>query len=483
MEETLFNILSLTENQVSLLANDKVDDDELRKFIEQPEVINAAKCFKRFVALEWKQYKDRANMNVKTDAETNKDENNQKSSETANNIGVVNIKKEPHKPVRFRLPNAKKGEKYEEKIIAVEAPNVTVIDVKISDDVGLKFDKETQMISGIAQKSGDFPIDLWYKTSSNETHSARVALLINRDSWEMWQEIEPNKNLPHPKPHTDCKKIMQKESDIYIAAASKRGRSHAHTGSFRDDDFFIDCCDDWGILVVADGAGSAKLSRVGSKEASSAVGKTLSEKLKENGSKLTELIKSWDGQTQQEEIGAIVNSAFLEAAKHAVDSIEKVSQSENVQHRDLATTLLAAIVKKINDKVFIAAFWVGDGAIAAYSKNDKGKIRILGKPDEGEYAGQTRFLDCAILKEEGFGNRIQVGFLADIKAIVLTTDGISDPMFENGLNDPAKWDELWNAIATTLKSEDPDRKLLEWLDFKVRGHHDDRTIAVQWFEA
>ncbi|MDR2033232.1 MAG: protein phosphatase 2C domain-containing protein [Helicobacteraceae bacterium] len=486
MGDTLFSILRLTENQISLLANDKVSDNELYEFVKRPEAINAATAFKGSIASEWKQYKEEANMNnTKADAIRQYAEN-QGSSETANDtlkkIDAANTTKEPYKRVQFKLPNAKKGEKYEGKITAVETPNVTVTDVTIKDDnLGLKFDPQTQTISGIAQKSGEFTFDLRYKISLNETRTEKVFLLINKDSWEMWQEIEPDKNLPHPKAHSDRKKITQNESGVYIAAASKRGRSHAHVGSFRDDDFFIDCCDDWSVLVVADGAGSAKLSRVGSKEASNAAGKTLSKKLKEDGDKLTELIKPWDGTTKQDKINSIVSAAFWEAVTRAINSVESESKSNNAQPRDLATTLLAAIAKRINGRVFIAAFWVGDGVIAAYSGNDKEKIRILGKPDEGEYAGQTRFLDRAIVND--FASRMKVGFFADIKAIVLTTDGVSDPMFENGLKDSAKWDELWSAITPALQNENPDEKLLEWLDFKARGYHDDRTIVVQWFEA
>lgn len=52
-----------------------------------------------------------------------------------------------------------------------------------------------------------------------------------------------------------------------VVAASKRGRSHAQDGKYRDDHFRIraDAATGWHILVVADGAGSAELSREGSR--------------------------------------------------------------------------------------------------------------------------------------------------------------------------------------------------------------------------
>ena len=54
--------------------------------------------------------------------------------------------------------------------------------------------------------------------------------------------------------------------DKKIVIASKRGRSHAHEGSARDDHFACQkLFNDWQIVALADGAGSAKFARQGSK--------------------------------------------------------------------------------------------------------------------------------------------------------------------------------------------------------------------------
>ncbi|MDR3347899.1 MAG: protein phosphatase 2C domain-containing protein, partial [Helicobacteraceae bacterium] len=292
-------------------------------------------------------------------------------------------------------------------------------------------------------------------------------------------------SLPYRKDHTEHKIIASQENDFCVIAASRRGRSHEHSGSFRDDDFFIDCNNGWSALIVADGAGSAKLSRAGSKEASDAIGRIIIDKLKgEEGKTLSDLIIKWDSEAQKTVHGKIYN-LFQSAAKNAVESIETASKNYGGLPRDLATTLLAAISKKIGDKLFVASFWVGDGAIGAYRPNAKtDKIKILGIPDEGEYSGQTRFLDRSILSEQtGFNNRIRIGLLTDVKALILMTDGVSDPIFEtdNGLNDPKKWDDFWQEIAPLLSGEKSDEKLLDWLAFWSQGNHDDRTIVIQSF--
>ena len=47
------------------------------------------------------------------------------------------------------------------------------------------------------------------------------------------------------------------------------------------------------------------------------------------------------------------------------------------------------------------------------------------------------------------------------------TDGISDPKFDtdNGLANPALWDVLWDEINPLIETADPEKALVDWLDF------------------
>jgi hypothetical protein len=69
-------------------------------------------------------------------------------------------------------------------------------------------------------------------------------------------------------------------------------------------------------------------------------------------------------------------------------------------------------------------------------------------------------------------------------AVILMTDGISDPKFEtdNNLNSQAKWDELWEDLVKEVPFEKRDASvadaLLKWMDFWSPGNHDDRTMIV-----
>ena len=167
-------------------------------------------------------------------------------------------------------------------------------------------------------------------------------------------------------------------------------------------------------------------------------------------------------------------------AQTSIQRIDNEAHIQNVPTKAFATTLLAAVVKQENHQTFISTFWIGDGAIVVYSPD---KLRLMGRPDSGEFAGQTRFLDKSIVSN--FNERVNIGYFDDIAAVILMTDGISDPRFETdaGLKNQQKWDALWQELQNPLAAEQPENALLEWMHFFSAGHHDDRTLALLLPEA
>src|SRR5690606_10935267 len=96
------------------------------------------------------------------------------------------------------------------------------------------------------------------------------------------------------KTHTD--QLCIDTADYQLIAASRRGRSHEHAGSFRDDDFSLMhiANSDWSVLAVADGAGSAEYSREGSRIAVEIVQKEFQRYFNEHTiDALNEDIKQW----------------------------------------------------------------------------------------------------------------------------------------------------------------------------------------------
>lgn len=381
--------------------------------------------------------------------------------------------------INFSIPNANVSQDYLH--IAIEPIDYKIINIKFPENIGISYFSEKKEILGCPKIAGDLEIEVILEDQNKKIHNIKSIFIINPDPRDLWKNIEPPDDENYYKNNFDKKLINQQ--NIKIIAASRRGRSHEHNGSFRDDDFYISNIENtkWNILLVADGAGSAKNSREGSRIASNSIGEFLKNEL-QNGliDLLEKNIEIWDSNISQavSNIKEPLNTIFKNATSEAIDKIEKEAKNNNSLCKDYSTTLLAAIVKRDLKETFIATFWVGDGAIAAYGPENK--IRLMGNPDAGEFAGQTRFLDKNILNDIEFNKRCSIGKFNNITSVILMTDGVSDPYFETdaGLNDELKWKNLWEEVYKNLNHDDPAESLLKWLSFFSPGHHDDRTIAL-----
>jgi hypothetical protein len=81
--------------------------------------------------------------------------------------------------------------------------------------------------------------------------------------------------------------------------------------------------------------------------------------------------------------------------------------------------------------------------------------------------------------------RLHFECVDDFTALVLMTDGVSDPLLQGDeeLGDLARWRELWErelapALDTGGGAESVEHRLLSWLDFYSANNHDDRTLAI-----
>jgi hypothetical protein len=385
----------------------------------------------------------------------------------------------------FVLPNCNVGTEYAERIKGSDASGreLEIVDLRFPENFGLRFDPATQMARGVPALSGEYVLNLqWCLPGLPGVRSGECRLTSNPDPRSLWKVMEPDGLLPYRKKHLDHQLIRAGSFDI--AAASRRGRSHEHGGTFRDDDFFVAATQDngWAVLIVADGAGSAEFSREGSRIAVETAGRFLVDGLDgEFGTKVGTLVDGWDADpANADTIGEEFHYSFHRMALRAVEAIENEADARGAPVRSFATTLLAAAIRRDGDNTFLATFWIGDGAIVTYAP-PPGTVKPMGTPDGGEFAGQTRFLERATLAD-GFAKRVSIGRHQNISSVILLTDGVSDPYFEtdNGLADPSKWNALWNELSPLLSEEDPSTALAEWLHFFKQGHHDDRTIAMLW---
>lgn len=377
-----------------------------------------------------------------------------------------------------------------------------------------------------------------------QTADSYTTFVVAADPKKLWNNIPTPPDIPFYKADEFCSAEFV-EGEKRIVAASKRGRSHAHTGKPRDDHFEYTHLDNgWYVLAVADGAGSAEYSREGSKVACRTVVQHCAAKLADS-EKLDEAIWGYydcevvegtenlpeneeapsadeavemaptdcveaseegtemqvaaaeqpdalpvDKQQLKDFIGKSMFETLGHAAYKAHQAIKATADSVQRRTRDFATTMLITICKKFGEKGwFVASYWVGDGAVGIYTEGEAGpELQLMGEPDGGEFAGQTRFLVMPeVVTAAELVRRIRVSFVKDFSALMLMTDGVSDPMFDTDANllSPDKWKDLWENLNeevpfadAAVATEELSEKLLAWLDFWAVGNHDDRTILV-----
>lgn len=406
------------------------------------------------------------------------------------------------------LPNAKVGHEYKFvfDVNKLQMSEIGEFGFACLEDVGLSFSREQSLIYGVPSKAGDYKIPMYCKRKDWQEGDfiaqRMVTLIINPDPRSLWNNIPTPNNIEYYKQDCDSqfvKVLSTKEGGFLginrknvshkdIIAASQRGRSHAHEGRPRDDDFKVsyDEVTKWYVMAVADGAGSAKFSRKGSQIACDTVLAECEKHLDERVN-LHKYISDFSKNSSDEnkkrigdEIYHIVGAAAFKAHKN----IEKEALERGNPIKDYATTLLISICKKFDFGWFIAAFWVGDGCIGVYDQENS-FLKILGIPDGGEFAGQTRFLTMKeIVQPSEIYSRLRFEIVENFTALMLMTDGITDPKFETdaNLNRIEKWNDLWSDLSREVEFTDDNElsanQLLKWLDFWSAGNHDDRTIVI-----
>ena len=412
------------------------------------------------------------------------------SSETEKNrLEIESVfRRSKYEDIKFQVENARVGQHYQSQISVISQHDVNQLTFKSESfkfpDTSFYFDEATQRIHGEPQQADSIEFSFQF-IADGETRSAQCRLNVIADPRSLWKVIEPESGQKFSKPHLD--QALIDAVDYKIIAASRRGRSHEHAGLFRDDDFSITLIDNtpWSVLTVADGAGSAQYSREGSRIAVEIVENEFKNYLNPHTvESLIADLEKWQVGSQDAETVAVAKKlneqfhhVYYEIYKSIINQIKLQAEQIGANTKDFSTTLLVAVVCKLADKTFISAFSVGDGAIAVYSEDN---VRLMNVPDGGEYAGQTKFLDLSIATE--FPNRLKIGCFKDTHAIMLMTDGISDPKFEtdSGLSNFDKWQSLYRELDPLLQNEAADTALLEWMHFFTAGHHDDRTMAVLW---
>ncbi|UUC44697.1 PP2C family serine/threonine-protein phosphatase [Flavobacterium cerinum] len=396
-------------------------------------------------------------------------------------------RKEEIKSLPIVFPNGIVGKSYEAlfDFAALGLTDIAKYQLSGFENSGLTFNTNNRIISGIPDQSGDIRLNFEYRLITEpedaKFNTKQISIIINPDPKSLWRNIPSDQTVRFAKP--DEESVQAQLADKTLVVASKRGRSHANNGSYREDDFaFADLENGWTIIAVSDGAGSAGLSRKGSQLACQTVIDYFKEKQIDNKAEFENIQSVADLEKIRPYLG--------EAARQAHTAIARFSTEQNESIEAFHATLAFALVKQLADTCLIISFGVGDCPIVLIS-DDFNQIRLMNKLDVGSFGGGTRFITMPeILEAADFESRVTIAQTNTMKALVLMTDGIYDPKFEveANLENPEKWKNFF----TDLNGNNPEEirvdlfqnpensevALLEWMNFWSPGNHDDRTLAI-----
>ena len=360
---------------------------------------------------------------------------------------------------------------------------------------GLSFDTRSRSLSGTPKEPGDFKLSFIGRSADGAGTRIEFKLCVVPDPKTLWKEIPTDKSADFFKKDTDVE--IDSNLNLFAVAASKRGRSHAHEGKFREDDFSLICdgLATWNVFAVADGGGAYKYSRRGSQIAAKTAVRRASQLLE---TYVTPLLANYpkaanEIHTDHDVMGALYR-ALIGASFDAAKAVENEANSFGREPREFSTTLLLVAVRKFQIGHVIVGFNIGDGASGViYNKGTS--VDLLCVPESGEFAGQTRFLGVSEFQDEASqASRLRISVLDTFDAIALMSDGVSDAKFpnDNSLSRPEFWTELifedWGKkvlidFDPSLQNFPPSsaelgQRAIDWLDYWATGTHDDRTLIV-----
>lgn len=402
---------------------------------------------------------------------------------------VIDREKEEFKETHWVLKNANSKQFYEFIFDLAMFPNIKIKSIGNLEETGLVFENNT--LSGTPVTSNVYHLDIQFFHTHDEgsMEIKPIQLFVNANPKDLWKNIPSAQDAEFPK--QDETSYKGNFLDKKIVVVSKRGRSHAHEGKFRDDDFAVnELSSSWSIVSVSDGAGSAKAAREGARLAVNSVNMFFSatEIICEIEKNVRIIYDTEYPRDRKDEAGQNIVKYLYESVTEIYYTLEKAAAEHSLSINDLHTTLIFTLAKKFEFGYVILSFGVGDCPINLISK-DFSEVQLLNSMDVGEFSGGTRFITMKEIFNDQMASRFRITCVEDFSFLSLMTDGIYDPKFvtENKLEDIESWKLFFNDLSGNnddrakvdfLSDAEIDKQLLTWVDFWSRGNHDDRTLAI-----
>lgn len=280
--------------------------------------------------------------------------------------------------------------------------------------------------------------------SAPEKMSDRDVMRHTASLWRYRTVAEDGTEL-HTEYH--CKRTRTGVGEVI--GARVRGKKHKHEGTNCDDWFETAVAEGCLIAVVADGAGSKQLSRIGARVSCEAAVEYLRNEIPEMFSRDRGLRAKLAGDMSGEEfLGACGEFAAL-IRKSAVAAFDAVIQKlgslysdgnyvralgRNPTLADMGSTFLAAVAVPVEvngeRQRFVVTLQIGDGCICAIDTRAEHSrcLRLMGEADSGAYSGETEFLSERTVSEDAAARKTRISRgRSDI--LMLMSDGVADDYF------------------------------------------------------
>ncbi|EHQ42782.1 PP2C family serine/threonine-protein phosphatase [Myroides odoratus] len=397
---------------------------------------------------------------------------------------------EEFKDEHLTLPHGEVGRTYTFTLDIQQFPHLKIKTIEGLEPLGLSYDAIQGTITGIplAMTSSKIEIVFSHQKAPTQLEKKSIYFMVNANPKDLWRNLPSDSSSLYAQPDT-----MSSTSEFLnrkLVAASKRGRSHAHVGAYRDDAYcHIQLTEEWGLLAVADGAGSAPYARQGAQWVTS----FLQDYFQEQEILLTlDTALAHCALPEQVAQSIAVTPELTVAFSTCISSLfsnlkEQVKQS-NLQLEEIHTTLAFVLCKKIDQGFLFLSYSVGDCPIVIYDDTLQ-KATVLNKLDVGEFGGGTRFITMKEVHEEPIIHRLHVFYTPHFSYLFAMSDGIYDPKF--GTESQLMQTPAWTDFIADLQGENEDdikvdfnddhqiaEQLVAWMDFWSKGNHDDRTLIV-----
>ena len=262
----------------------------------------------------------------------------------------------------------------------------------------------------------------------------------------LWQYHPVPQDEPDAAPEykTEEKRIGTAE----FVAARVRGKKHKHEATNCDDWFAVAAVGDIAVLAVSDGAGSKRFSRVGARAASEAAVGSIYERLrtvdaasaKNRAAFALPMSDAAFGEACAR-LGAALHTGVLDARLAVLAAFHERCGQEaytkllgrDLTLSDFAATLLVTVAVPVPElgEVLVLSCQVGDGITCAIDTHAPyGKaVKLLGKPDSGDFSGETDFLTSEAMADIASLQRRTLVTRGACDLILTMTDGVADDYF------------------------------------------------------